>query len=312
MVIPPRLRTKASHTAAGREWLAALPEVTERLAAAWSVELGTPFEEGHVSLVVPADRAGDPLALKVPLPTTIELGTLAAGARADEAAALRLWRGDGAARLIEHDRETGAMLIERCVPGHPLHRLGDPQAADLVAAGLLDRLHRAVPGPGEFERLSDRAARLAGHLSRRFDHVGAPFDRALLDTAVADLEWLSAPGTDEVVLHGDLHHDNILAAEREPWLAVDPLPLLGDPAYDAVQYLLFRKGDLADPVVDWDRVISRFCELLGVESERVKAWLFARLISDALAACAEGATATKLEADQGDLWTARLVLALRE
>ncbi|WP_152364659.1 aminoglycoside phosphotransferase family protein [Microlunatus speluncae] len=312
ITLPARLRAKASLTTAGQAWLATLPELCRRLAADWSVRLGEPFDECHVSLVVAADRAGEPVALKVPLPVTIELGTLAAGVRSAEAAALRVWAGAGAVRLLEHDHETGALLIERCVPGEPLARAGDADEADLVAVAMLDRLHGAEPPPGTFDRLTDRAARLARELPERFERLQGSFDRRWLEPAIADLAALSAGGTAEVLLHGDFHHDNILAAEREPWLAIDPLPMLGDPAYDAVQFLLFRKGDLAEPAVEWDRVISRFCGLLGVEAERVKAWMFVRLITDAVAAAEEGVTSAESDAWQGDLWTARLVHRLRK
>jgi streptomycin 6-kinase len=248
----------------------------------------------------------------VPLPSMIELGTLPAGARADEAAALREWAGDGAVHLVEHDPESEAMLLERCVPGATLDQLEDTEDADRVATDLLERLHRAPPPAGQFERLADRASGIAQGLPARYEKAGAPFDLWLLDTTVELLGHLSGSGPTQVLLHGDFHLNNILSAERRPWLAIDPLPMIGDPAYDAVQYLLFRKGDLADPATEWARVISRFCARLDVDIERVKAWLFARVVSDALAAYVEGRTLGELEARQGDLWTARLVHRLRE
>jgi streptomycin 6-kinase len=298
--IPDRLRAKALAVGNGREWLAGLPDACRRLTDEWSVRLGTPFADCHVSLVVRANRGSVPLVLKVPMPATIELGTLAGGARAGEADVLRTWAGDGAVQLLEHDRATGAMLLERCVPGAPLD--DDP---DDVAAELLHRLHR--PGPPSIDRLADRAARLARDLPARFEAAGAPFDRWLIETTVEYLEQLSRPGPAEVLLHGDFQHPNVLSASRRPWLVIDPLPMLGDPAYDAVQYLLFRKGDLADPETEWAGVIARFCGLLNVDAERVKAWTFARLVSDALESYVEGTPPAELESRQSDLWSARLV-----
>jgi streptomycin 6-kinase len=96
-------------------------------------------------------------------------------------------------------------------------------------------------------------------------------DLSLLGTATQLLGQLAEPGPTEVLLHGDFHHANILSAEREPWLAIDPLPMIGDPAYDCVQYLLFRMGDLADAGTQWGREIDQFCRRLDVEAERVKA-----------------------------------------
>jgi streptomycin 6-kinase len=148
-------------------------------------------------------------------------------------------------------------------------------------------------------------------------HYGVGPERArlacwLLDTAIDLLDDLAGSEPAQVLLHGDFHHRNILSAGREPWLPIDPLPMVGDPAYDAVQYLLFRMGDLADPQDTWDRVIGQFCSALGVDGERVRAWLFARLVSDAIATHAEdGATVASLEAGRGDLWAARLMHRLR-
>lgn len=306
IAIPDRLRAKAGRVGPGRDWLAELPGMCRRLSAEWSVELGPAFPGCHVSLVLAACRDSRALVLKVPLPATIELGTLPAGARAAEADALRLWDGTGSAELVEHDRVTGAMLVERCVPGTPLDRL-DPDSADRVAAGLLRRLHRPVPTDGTFERLAERAGRLAEELPVRFATAGAPFDRSLSDAAVGLLAELSGSGPAEVLLHGDFHHANVLAAEREPWTAIDPLPMIGDPSYDVVQYLLFCKGDLADPASEWDGVIDRFCARLDLDAERVRAWLFARLVSDALASYCDGMSLEELEARQGDLWSARLL-----
>jgi len=311
ITIPDRLRSRASRVSGGEQWLSQLPDVCRRLSDEWSLDLGIAFAACHVSLVVTADRAARPLVLKIPMPSSVELGTLAAGARSREADALREWAGEGAVELVEYDPATGAMLEERCRPGAGLSNLEDPSDADELAATLLHRLHVSPPPLRGFDRLADRAVRLAQDLARRVDEGAIRFDQRLLDTAIDLLGQLSQPGPAEVLLHGDFHHENILSAEREPWLAVDPLPMIGDPAYDSVQYLLFRKGDLADPDTAWADVIDRFCERMDVDAERVKAWMFARLVSDAVGASAEGRTLAELDARNGDLWTARLVQRLR-
>jgi len=309
ILVPERLRSKAANVSGGRDWLSELPDVLCRLSEEWSFDLGSPFDDCHISLVVAVNRTGLPLVLKIPMPSTIELETLPAGARAGEADALRVWAGSGAVQLVDFDAATGAMLEERCLPGATLAAL-DPRDADDVAIELLSRLH-VSPSPRAFERLTDRAARLALDLPVRVDEAKLPIDLELVDTAIGLLGQLSAPGPAEVLLHGDFHHANILSARREAWLAIDPLPMFGDPAYDCVQYLLFRMGDLADPNADWAKVIEQFCRRMDADPERVKAWLFARLVSDAVAACTHGTTAAELEAPLGDLWAARLVDRLR-
>ncbi|QDP95308.1 phosphotransferase [Microlunatus elymi] len=245
------------------------------------------------------------------MPAEIELGTLAATARAGEAEALRLWAGHGAVRLLEHDAATGAMLTERCVPGSSLEDILDGAETDRVAIALLTQLHDPQGAEG-FVRLADRATALAKDIVVRHERCGAPFDQWLVDLSVDLLTDLASSESAPVILHGDFHHHNILAAQRAPWLAIDPLPMVGDPAYDAVQYLLFRKGDLADPEKEWGPVIHQFCSGLGVDPERVMAWLFVRLVSDAVAAhVEEGEPVALLEHDQADLWSARLIHRLR-
>lgn len=312
ITIPEQLQSKADNVSGGSEWLSQLPDVCRRLSEEWAIDLGSPFPDCHVSLVITADQAGCPLVLKIPMPSTIELKTLAAGARAREADALREWKGNGAVQLVEYDDATGAMLEERCLPGATLAELEHPDDADGLAAALLHRLHVSPPPRGGFERLADRAVRLAQDLPERVDEAKMRVDQWLLDTAIRLLGQLSEPGPAEALLHGDFHHANILSAEREPWLAIDPLPMIGDPAYDAVQYLLFRMGDLADPSAEWGREIAQVCRRLDVDAERVKAWLFARLVSDAVAAYTQGTSLAELEAPHGDLWTARLVSRLRQ
>lgn len=312
VIIPDRLRLKAFQTAGRREWLATLPGICRRLSAEWSVELGTAFDDCHVSLVVSAERGPTAAVLKVPMPAGIDLGTLAATARAGEAEALRLWAGHGAVRLLEHDAATGAMLTERCVPGSSLENILDGAETDRVATSLLEQLHQPPEAAEGFVRLADRATALAKDIVVRHEQCGAPFDQWLVDLSVDLLTDLAGSEPAPVILHGDFHHHNILAASRVPWLAIDPLPMVGDPAYDAVQYLLFRKGDLVHPEKEWGPVIHQFCTGLGVDAERAMAWLFVRLVSDAVAAHAEeGESVASLEYNQADLWSARLIHRLR-
>lgn len=307
MHLPPRLQATGSTSAVGRDWLARLPEVCERLSAQWKIQLGEPYPECNISWVAPAEGTSVPAVLKVPMPAKVQVRTLAGDFRGHEAVALRAWGGSGATLLLEHDEGTGAMLVERCVPGDTLDSVPDVEAADEIVAHLLAQLHLPACDGGGIPKLGERAQQLADELPGRFEQAGRPFDEWLVREAAESLVELASCDGPPVLLHGDTHHHNILASERESWLAIDPLPMVGDPAYDSVQYLLFRKGDLRDPETEWGTTISRFCRLADVDEERVKAWTFARLVSDALAACEAGRKVEYLEARQDSLWTARLL-----
>ncbi|MGH2875984.1 MAG: aminoglycoside phosphotransferase family protein [Solirubrobacteraceae bacterium] len=209
-----------------------------------------------------------------------------------EAAALRLWNGDGAVRCLAQRRfdETDALLLERCVPGGPLVDLLPEPAQDVVVATLLRRLwaHPLPAGHG-FSSLALMCGRWAHELERDLEAAGADRDTGVpaageldpgLVRAGADLLRELPAGADrEVLLCTDLHAGNILASRREPWLAIDPKPFVGDPAYDAVQHLLNCDARLtSDPV----GLAERLAGLLDVDARRVRLWLFARCAQESL------------------------------
>lgn len=184
---------------------------------------------------------------------------------------LRFWNGDGAVRLIRADTKRNAMLIERCEPGTSLRELPEPEQ-DAVIAGLLRRLWR--PAPAMFRPL----ATLLEHWAAETRAAEAQWsDPGLVREGLRLFEELPRSAEKCVLLATDLHAGNVLKAQREPWLAIDPKPFAGDPAYDATQHLLNCPARLrADPL----GTIARFADLLEVSAERVRLWLFARIAAD--------------------------------
>lgn len=178
----------------------------------------------------------------------------------DEIAGLRFWDGDPTVRVLESDDAHWAMLLERCVPGTPLRERPEPEQDEVIAA-LLHRLWR-VPPPGMFRPLIEMIDRWA--------------DEATDLEAAAILRELAQSSDDEVLLATDLHAGNVLAAERERWLAIDPKPFVGDRCYDATQHLLNCTRLDTDPY----ETVRRFADLLGVDSERVRLWTMARAATD--------------------------------
>jgi streptomycin 6-kinase len=214
------------------------------LAGRWALTVGEPFEHEGQSWVAPVTRAdGTPAVLKLAFPHM---------EGRDEAAGLDFWNGDGVVQLLEADEDLYALLLERCEPGTPLRERPEREQ-DEVIAGLLRRLWRRPPEPHRFRHLSE----LTAYWARGNPGAAAVFDELNRSTAV------------EVVLATDLHAGNVLRAEREPWLAIDPKPFVGDPAYDATQHLL----NCDDPQPE------RFAGLLGVDPVRVGRWLSARRLA---------------------------------
>lgn len=258
------------HGAAGERWLAELPALLGELAERWSLTLGPPFEPLSYNYAAPATRADStPVVLKVGFPWP--------ESRA-EFAALRAYDGRGVCRLLDADEDRAAMLLERLVPGTMLvatTEAGDDDRATRIAAGVMRDLWR--PAPADMSAFPDFAEWTGGLAELRPFYGGAtgPFPAALVDRAERLHAELIASQADPVLLHGDLHHFNVLAASRAPYLAIDPKGLIGEPAYEPSNYLRNpQPWLLAQP--DPARVLARrldiFADELGLPRERLLAW----------------------------------------
>ena len=193
---------------------------------------------------------------------------------AHEAAALQLWDGDGAVRLIDHEPEEYALLLERCVPGTPLSAAG-PEAAFDVFVELLPRLWKPAGSP--FGSLAAEAVWWADSLEETWERFGRPFERTLLDAALDALQELPRTQGEQVLLHQDLHGDNVLAAQREPWLAIDPKPLAGEREFGIAP--IVRSSELGH---SRGEVLERFDRLtseLDLDRDRARGWTIAQTIA---------------------------------
>jgi streptomycin 6-kinase len=247
-------------------WLARLPDVVAELKDLWSIDVSDPFEPGgHCAWVAPARRtSGEAVVLKVAWPH-LEAD--------DEAVGLALWDGDGAVRLLEATTvgDTPALLLERCVPGMPLAQVAAHDDRDVVVARLLKRLWREPPTGHAFRPLQQMCDEwVSGAEARLADATLA--DPGVIRTGLALFRSLPAGADREVVLFTDLHAENVLSAQREPWLAIDPKPYVGDPTYDVLQHMLNVPRVKSDP----DGLVRRMAELAGLDAARLRLWLFAR------------------------------------
>jgi streptomycin 6-kinase len=262
---------------ARRRWMAALPVVVDDLARRWSLDLGRPFQPGgSASWVAPVrNAAGERLVLKV-------------GWRHDEALheadGLRAWNGDGVVCVLDSlvIAETSALLLEACEPGTPLVHAVPPEEQDAVVAGLLRRLWIEPPAGHRFRTLQSMCDGWADEFQAKYTAASAR--ETLLDPGLAraGIELFRAlPGTSErtVLLCTDLHHENVLAARREPWLVIDPKPYVGDPTYDPLQHMLNFPARLdADPA----GFVGRMAALLDLDAQRLRQWLFARCVQESI------------------------------
>ncbi|MFG1896928.1 aminoglycoside phosphotransferase family protein [Micromonospora zamorensis] len=246
-------------TPAGQTWLGTLPtwlaECTER----WSLRLGPPFRYAYASVALPADLPdGTAAVLKLQYPDEDSR---------HEADALAQWNGDGAIRLLAHDPERRALLVERCQPGTPLHELPMDRALDAVTA-LLPRLWRPAGAP--FTPLAEEAAGWIDRMPDNWDRAGRPYERRLLDAALDLLTGLASSQGEQVLVNQDLHAGNVLAADREPWLAIDPKPLTGEREFSVVP--MVRGRELGHSPTAVRHRLDRLTAELGLDRERARGW----------------------------------------
>lgn len=246
----------------GADWLDRLPRLAVECADEWSLQLGEPFPRGNASLTLEAAREdGTPVALKLNFP---ELET------AHEADALELWDGRGAVRLLEVDRERYALLLERALPGNPLWEISDDEEATRIAAAVLQRVWQPPPEEHPFRVLADEAETWMSTLRDDWEGLGRPFDERLVQAAQDAARELSRTQSETVVCHQDFQGSNVLRAEREPWLAIDPKPIVGEPAFDVASLLRDRRWDIRADVIR--RRLDLLAAELGIDRGRMRGW----------------------------------------
>ncbi|KUL55396.1 hydroxyurea phosphotransferase [Streptomyces sp. NRRL F-4489] len=278
-----------AHGPTERAWLAQLPALGAEFLDRWALRPDGPARYGMASLVLPVRRAdGGPAALKLQRAREETRGATAG---------LRAWDGDGIVRLLDHDAATATQLLERLDARRPLSSVPDGTEALEILAGLLARLV-AVPAPPGLRRLADLAAAMLDQAPRAVRALHDPDERRLVRTcAAAVAELLGEPG--DRLLHWDLHYDNVLAGEREPWLAIDPEPLAGDPGFELLPALDNRWAEVVATGDVRRAVLRRFdllTEALGLDRARAAGWALGRVLQNALWDIEDGATA--LEPDQ--------------
>ncbi|MFI8387840.1 aminoglycoside phosphotransferase family protein [Streptomyces sp. NPDC085540] len=266
MIETPEMFTRCTlerEGAAGAAWLAELPSIVDELLARWECVPDGEVMHGGVGIIVPVLRRDSvPAVLKISFPHP---------GNVHEPDAFEAWGGRGAVLLHERDDERFAMLLER-VRSVTLEGVEDGDEVVTVAGRLSRRL--AVPAPAHLPRLREQADSWEEQLRKDESELVHALPRYAVDAAVATVRELGRTQPD-VLIHGDLHARNVLRADREPWLAVDPKGYVGDPAYDGGTLLKTRALSLigaADLGKAVHRTVDVFVEAAELERERVRRW----------------------------------------
>jgi len=260
----------------GREWLERLPTILAACEERWGVRIGEPVGNLSFNYVAPAVRAdGSEAMVKVGL--TDEFPS--------QPEALRHFGGQGMVQLLAYDEQDAAMLMERLRPGTSLRAVENDEQAISAATEVMRRIWRPLPTEHyPFPTVTDWGKGFA-RLRALYNGGTGPFPPAIFDRAEKMYAELCASMAEPVLLHGDLHQDNILAAEREPWLAVDPKGVIGEPVYETGSILRNFWPDIlsvGNPKALMARRIDQLAAELGFERARIYDWAFAQAVLSVL------------------------------
>lgn len=235
------------------EWVARLPKLATKACSRWRLTPDGALMNGLCAVVLPVRQAdGRPAVLKL---------TWVDGETMHEPLALRLYDGNGVVRLLDHDEELGALLLERLDHTRSLLDVPIEQAVSVIG-GLLRR-HRGIQAPDEMRRF----------VCGLEHHPAVP--RELLDAA---REAGTRPmGT--ALVNEDLHYENVLRGDREPWLMIDPKPLSGDPEYSMIPLLWNRFDELDGRRGLTDRFLA-LCDAGELDVAKARDWTLHRAVAN--------------------------------
>jgi len=271
-----KLRIISTWGEAGVEWLDRLPTIITTCARRWRLSVQSPLSDLSYNLVayVMTDN-GTQAILKIGVPNP-ELAT--------EIEAVRMYQGRYAVKLLEADLNLGALVIQRLVPGIPLSALKDDEQATIIAAQLMRDLPIPEPAGHQFPTI-ERWALAFDRYRKRFDESNGPLPKKIVKKAEGLFEDLHTSSPVGMLLHGDLHHDNILSNAENNWLVIDPKGVIGDPAYEAARFQhnpIPRFLSLENPQAVAERRSEILTSILDVDRARLLAWGFFDVVLGAL------------------------------
>lgn len=293
--IPPGLAAQRRLGPEWAAWLDRLPRLAEELIEDWALTLDGVPTHGFCSLVLPVRTAGG-------RPAMLKAGLLDEESE-HEHLALQRWGGHGAVKLLRADPHRGALLLER-LHHEDLTDLWDIEACEIVA-GLYATIH--VPALPQLRTVTSYVERWTDALQQM--PRNAPIPRRLVEQATAlARDFVSDEASTGTMTHGDLHYENVLAADREPWLVIDPKPMSGDPHYEPAPLLWNRwdelEGDIRGGV---RRRFHTVIDAAGLDEDRARDWVIVRIVLNAHWSVEDAERADRaLDADE-QAWITRCI-----
>lgn len=260
------------HKGKAEVWLSDFESLVNDCEKRWQMKIMPPFDLSF-NFVAPAIREdGTEVVIKLVVPGDEFVS---------EVEALKLFNGNGIVKIIDVDIAKGILILERLSPGQTLASLENEEEAAHIASQVMKKLWIPVPSnSSSIPTTMHMEEKLINIYKRNTEGLG-PITKEILQEAVDTYRSMSAMPDKPFLLHGDLHHYNILMAAREPWLAIDPKGLIGDREYDVIQYLLNKlpNGDATHVI---EKRIDIFVKELNLDKKRMLSWGFAHSV---LATC---------------------------
>lgn len=283
-----------THGESGRRRLADLPRIVDEIAANWSLRVDEPFPNLSYNYVAPCVcvEDGSEAVLKIGFDETDSIVS-------SEAEFLKILDGDGAVKLLRSDENRRALLLERIVPGENLIKLAavDDERATTEAVKILKKIRRAPPENAVFSTLEKSVESFLRAEKTAFDFASIKKAQKIFERLVGSSE--------RRLLHGDLHHENILSARREPFLAIDPKGIVGDFGFEISVFLNNPRGWLpanSNGRRTARRRVERFGEAFAIEPRDLRDWAYAEAVLSAWWTIEDGGGGWEKQLARAEIW----------
>jgi streptomycin 6-kinase len=258
------------HKEKGREWLDSFSHLAEECELRWKLKIGNPFGLSYNFAAPVLLEIGTEAVIKMSVPSQESKG---------EAYALSVLEGPGTVKLLDADPEKGILLLEKLSPGSPLALVEDDSEATGIAANLMKNLWVPAPDSSKLPGMEEREQSLQRIIRENPTGLG-PITASMLNEAATIFAENMKNSTGSFILHGDLHHYNILDGGNRGWVIIDPKGMIGEREYDVIQFLLNKLPETgAEPVIS--RRIDLFTKEAGLQREKLIRWGYAHSILSA-------------------------------
>jgi streptomycin 6-kinase len=261
----------------GALWLQRIPEIIAACETKWSLKVFPPFPLTYNYVAPCLCSDGTQAVLKIGFPRDREFQT--------EGEALAVFQGKGVEKLLQADKDHAVLLLEREIPGVPLSTLEDDEEATRILASVMKKLWKPLPEKHDFISIAEWSNAIS-----QYHGTSGPLPSYLVDKAERLFAELIASSAEPVLVHGDLHHENVLSSARAGWIAIDPKAVAAEPAYETAALLRNPRSKLQQHP-ELEQILLRrilvLSEALHIDPHRIHQWGLAQTVLSAVWSAAD-------------------------